>query len=307
MKQIITGAISTPVKQPFTKTSLQHLQQAYKEVLSKIVKTKSIGAVEGGTPNDAYIISGLDNYAIIMPSTYQISAGMLFWNGSLYILENGLNVTTSGGSVVCVYIETTYAATDPVLMSDNSLEYVHQNKRLHLEAGVSGSGGSTNPDYSYLCDFSQLVPERVTYTQTEVDDIVAALELEIGAIEGDVMANITDEAWKYPAFNATYWKDAHDVYASYQPSRYKKTWDGYLVMEMHVAGDGSGNMFSTALAAAYRPTHDTPIAVLNTASNNTSQISYNVVITTAGQITSAYSGSAPFEDILHFYVRVKLD
>jgi hypothetical protein len=307
MKQILTGAISTPVKQPFTKYSLQLLQQAYKEVFNKLVKTNSIGAVEGGTPNDAYIISGLDVYAMIMPSTYQISSGMLFWNGSLYILESGLNVTTTGAEVVCVYIETLYDTHDPVLMSDNSLEYVHQNKRLHLEAGVSGSGGSTNPAYSYLCDFNDLNAERLTYTQAEVDILVGNLSQEIIDMQTTINNSLTDEAWKYPAFNATYWKDAHDVYASYQPSRYKKTHDGYLVMEFHVAGDGSGNMFSTALAAAYRPQYDTVIPVINSASNNTSQISYHVVITTTGQITSAYSGSAPFDDILHFYVRIKLD
>ena len=303
MKQIITGAISTPVKQPFTKYSLQHIQRSYKDIFNKIVKSQLFGAVEAGSPTDVYIISGLDNYAIIMPSTFKINAGMAYWNGDFYLLEQAVNVTTTGTTTLCVYIETAYITQDPIKMSDGSYEYVHQNKRLYIEGGVSHVGGSTNTAYTFLCNFSEMKPERLTYTQSEVDVLVNSAITYINNMQITIENNLADEAWKYPSFNPTYWKDAHDVLSSYQPSRYKKTHDGYLVMEFHVAGDGSGNMLATPLAAAYRPVYDTPFAVLNTA-NATEQ---NVVIRHDGQITSVYSGNPPFNDILHFYLRLKLD
>jgi hypothetical protein len=152
MKKILTNNIVTPVKQPFTRTSLEYIQDAYTTSLDYISNAPSIikpAYLNGVFPQ---IIFGNNlNYAF---GYYSTDIGAIKFNGNIYYSPGSFFSTTG---VPVVYIVTEYASTDPVQLSDGSSANVHQNKTIIITGGTAGIGGADNASLEYLCDYSELL------------------------------------------------------------------------------------------------------------------------------------------------------
>lgn len=154
MKKILTNNIITPVKQPFTRTSLEHLQESYFEIINEITQIPAIGRSDG---EQGSILRGLSFTHV--GDDWTIAPGSIFLSSGEILICDGVPFQTIDPPFVpCCYMETTYATTDPLQLSDGSEVNVHQINKLVIDEGTSGIGGNGNSLYTYLCDFSDLIP-----------------------------------------------------------------------------------------------------------------------------------------------------
>ncbi|MFD0997668.1 hypothetical protein ACFQ21_00050 [Ohtaekwangia kribbensis] len=139
MKKILTGNIVENVRrQPFNKASVDHIQEAYTEIISELVKgivndEAGVMCIRGCVDSDAGA------------TAWNISAGAVAYNGEVYLVP--AFVGSHGSNVPVLSLTTTYRAGDPVKFSDNNEYNVHEIKTAVWSMGASGSG---------LVDFSAL-------------------------------------------------------------------------------------------------------------------------------------------------------
>lgn len=129
----VTNAIGLPLKSG----SLAHIQNAYKEAIAEAVK----GYVGSGYNNGTvYILQGLVNSG--SGSNFNISAGSVFYNGEVYLVD-AANFTTSGSQVaVCKVITTYFTGTnaDGVQFTDGNVRNIHEIRKVQIVADLAGSG-----------------------------------------------------------------------------------------------------------------------------------------------------------------------
>jgi len=154
MKKILTANIETPVRQPFTRYSLEHLQQAYSELILDLSDAPSL-TKHAYFSGYAQILSGCAP-AQTMFGFWIIPAGLIKYNSELYHVP-ATNVHITPPNVPVCYIYESYISQDPLELTDGSLEYVHQIKNIIITGGISGSGGLIESGYTYLCDYSELL------------------------------------------------------------------------------------------------------------------------------------------------------
>lgn len=136
MRKYDTSAITTTIAAPVKGGTFVHLQLAYQEALDAIAK-----AVIGPFPqaNKVYVLFGCVNTGTY--PTYTISAGAVYYNGEVYLVD-AVTFTTSGGHVAVASIATTYftdQSADPVTFKDTSTHNMHQIRKIVLADGLSGS------------------------------------------------------------------------------------------------------------------------------------------------------------------------
>lgn len=139
-RQFVTSNIIDPIKAPFTKRSLTHLNAGLTESLSEIVK----GLIGAYTPNDLIVWSG----CVVTPlsgsipgtGTASLSAGAIYYNGEVYQVDANALLSTTTPQTLVWQIVTTYISGDPATFSDGNPYNFHRIDKMKLVAGTAGSG-----------------------------------------------------------------------------------------------------------------------------------------------------------------------
>lgn len=136
----VTGSTGVPLKSG----SLTHLQLAYQEIVNA-----SVTAIIGSNYNASkvYILFGCQNTGSGL--NYLISAGAVFYNGTVYLVA-GTSFTASAGQVAVGTVTLSfYSGTnaDPVTFTDTIPRNIHQNYTMVFAAAAAGSGTS---DFSLM-------------------------------------------------------------------------------------------------------------------------------------------------------------
>lgn len=137
MRNLKLTDITTGVGMPLKSGSLTHVQLAYKEAFENLTKSV-IGNCYDNTKG--YVIYGCVNTG--SGSSYNISAGAIFYQGEIYLVD-ATTFTTSGSNVpVCTITTTYYTGTeaDQVEFTDSVLRNVHEIRKIVIASGASGSG-----------------------------------------------------------------------------------------------------------------------------------------------------------------------
>lgn len=137
MRKLNTSAITTAVAMPVKSGSLDHIQLAYTEAIREVAQSVIGPGYSGAT---VYILSGLVNGST--HPTYNISAGSVFFNGEVYLVD-AANFTLAGGQVaVCKIVTTQFTGpnADGVVFNDGVSRNVHDIRKVQVVADLGGSG-----------------------------------------------------------------------------------------------------------------------------------------------------------------------
>lgn len=152
----ITDAAELPIKGG----TLQFLQDAHKEMFAAIVVALLSPTFNPATP---YILYGCINSGI--GSLYNISAGVIFWNGELFYVAAANFTATPSNTAVCSIVTTQYAGNgvnaDPVTFTDTSDHNVHNIRMIVVTQGVSGT---TIFDFSICSPCNFKIPPQIDLT-----------------------------------------------------------------------------------------------------------------------------------------------
>ncbi|HWB91963.1 MAG TPA: hypothetical protein VG605_08930 [Puia sp.] len=153
MRKLDTSAISSSIGLPVKSGTLQHIQLAYQEALGEIAKAITGSAYD---PTKAYILNGCVNSG--SGSNYSISAGSIFFNGEVYLVD-AASFSISGSNVAVGAFATTFFAAanaDPVQFTDGITRTIHQIRKIVLQPGLSGSGAA---DYNAWVRLNLNIPQ----------------------------------------------------------------------------------------------------------------------------------------------------
>lgn len=149
MKILKTSDITASIAMPVKKGTLDHIQAAYKEGMDAIAKAFINFLGIAYNASNFYILHGCANSGT--GSDYNISAGAIFYNGEIYLVD-ATTFTAAGGETCVGIITTTYFAADeadPVTFTDGILRNVHEIRKIVFASGVSGSGDVDFADLVY--------------------------------------------------------------------------------------------------------------------------------------------------------------
>ena len=145
MKKIDTSFDSSVLGRPFLSRSLDHVQQAYTEIVDALTK----GLLGSYTTNDVIILYGCV-FTGTDPGARTMTAGSIYYNGEVYLVS-AASFTTTGSDIPLWTIVTTYPGADPVTFSDGSTTHnVHKIIKFVLVAGPVGGSGVTG----YVADYT---------------------------------------------------------------------------------------------------------------------------------------------------------
>src|SRR5690348_876156 len=132
MKKVDTSNIIEFVRQlGATGVTLTHIIAAIQETTDAIVR--GITSNSGGV----IVLYGCVNSG--SGSNYIISAGAIWYNGEIYLVD-AFTGTTGGGTTIVLSIVTTYDVGDPVKYSNNQNYYTHAIRKIEFSVSISGSG-----------------------------------------------------------------------------------------------------------------------------------------------------------------------
>lgn len=137
MKKIATSDITTTAGLPIKSGTLDHLQASYQDILAAICRNLVGAEFDPGT---IYVLYGCVNSG--SGSSFVISAGAVFFNGEVYLVD-AVSFVTSGGNVPTGILSETVvlaANADPVQFTDGSSHNVHVNIQFAIIAAASGTG-----------------------------------------------------------------------------------------------------------------------------------------------------------------------
>lgn len=147
MRKIDETKITSDKSMFFKQGTWTHLQKAYQEPISEIIKSM-IGSNYSATK--MYVLNGCVNSG--SGSSFNISSGSVFYGGEVYLVD-ATTFTTSGSDVAVATITTTNNTTDysadPCEFSDGSLENVHNIRKIVIASGASGSGTKNYADFDF--------------------------------------------------------------------------------------------------------------------------------------------------------------
>lgn len=146
MRKINESQITSTSAMFYKQGTWTHLQKAYIEPISEIVK--SLITNQGGVDTDkTYVLSGCINSG--SGSTYNISEGAVFYNNEIFLVDATTFTVTTGTAVATIVTtqNTTDYNADPCLFSDGVYKDVHDIRKVVIAEGTSGSGIS---NYSQL-------------------------------------------------------------------------------------------------------------------------------------------------------------
>lgn len=137
MRSLITTNITTSIAMPVKSGTLDHIQLAYKEAIGEAIK-----GLIGSAYNSAivYILNGLVNSG--SGSNFIISAGSVFYNGEVYLVD-AATFTAGGGNTAVGVLDTTFFTgvnADGVEFTDGIVRNVHAIVKMKMQSGLIGSG-----------------------------------------------------------------------------------------------------------------------------------------------------------------------
>lgn len=133
-KYDITNIID-PVKAPFTKRSLTHLNSSFDELTKQLIESTFVVAY---TTNDIVILEGCEVTANI-PGTSSVTAGKIYYNGRIYDVDANASISSPSDTLYW-QIATTYISGDPATFSDGNNYNFHVIEKFELVNGTSGGG-----------------------------------------------------------------------------------------------------------------------------------------------------------------------
>jgi hypothetical protein len=128
MKNLLTNSISTTVGFPVKSGTLDFLQNASSEMLIALARSIVGKDYSASTP---YALYGCNNLG--SGSTYDIQAGLILWNGVLYLINGGYISSLPSGSDVYLTKYTSYIISpvaDPVTFTDGVSRNVHSDTTM---------------------------------------------------------------------------------------------------------------------------------------------------------------------------------
>jgi hypothetical protein len=145
MKNLLTNSISTSVGFPVKSGTLDFLQNASSEMLIALARSIVGKDYSASTP---YALYGCNNLG--SGSTYDIQAGIILWNGVLYLCVGGYIPSLPSGSNVYLTKYTSYvtsAVADPVTFTDGVPRSVHQDTTMLV--GYNATAPSPTVGFAY--------------------------------------------------------------------------------------------------------------------------------------------------------------
>ena len=133
--RILTSNITGAINFPFTKVSLDFLQDAYLSEINALAKSK----IDNYQINTVYRLDGFQ--VTLAASVYTWTEGTLFYNNEIFFIDAG-TIAQGVGEVLILNIATTYLGTDPVAFrpSGSGSFNVHQTKSFVATSGTTGTG-----------------------------------------------------------------------------------------------------------------------------------------------------------------------
>lgn len=172
MKKLDLSAISSSNGMPQKSGVLEHIQSAYQEAIAATIK-----ALLGSTTYNAakaYVLHGVVNSG--SGSNYSISAGAIFYNGEVFLVDAATFTITGANVAVGVISTTYYSATnaDPVIFTDGVSRNIHQIRKIVMQPGLSGSGAADFVDFIYL----SLVQKNEVLTKTNTTSFTPSADYQ---------------------------------------------------------------------------------------------------------------------------------
>lgn len=161
MKTIKTTNIADPNTHfPFTKRSLDHIQEAIKETIANLVK-QTVGSLSS---TDYYIVHGCIKTGAVSP--FDITAGAIYQGGEIYETSAVAALAVPVGQTIVGTITETFRTGDPVTYRDGQQFNSHSIKKIVWTAGASGSA---DVDFDDLVDaFNGGAWKELVLTSSEV-------------------------------------------------------------------------------------------------------------------------------------------
>lgn len=166
MRHLDTSAVSTTKGLPIKGGTWQHLQAAYGEAFDAVLKNL-IGSTYD--PTKGYILNGCINTGTGL--NFAISAGAVFFNGEIYLVDAVTFTAAGGQTAVCSIVDTFFTAAnaDPVQFTDSVNRNVHKISKIVIASGVAGST---------IADFANLIRiPSVSAVSKNVSALPSALTL----------------------------------------------------------------------------------------------------------------------------------
>lgn len=172
MKILDVTNITSAAQMPIKKGTLQFIQDAYKECINAILRGTIGGAYSAST---YYILHGCANSGV--GSNYVISAGAIFYNGEIYLVD-ATTFTTTGGQVPVMNVATTQYTTnaDPVTFTNGVAYDVHDIRKIAITAGTASGNeygvNSNNVFVNYANSTANIIEQQgFNSLKTKVFDI----------------------------------------------------------------------------------------------------------------------------------------
>ncbi len=149
MRKINTSAITPTVGLPVKSGTINHLQEAYRETTEAAIRAMIGNAYSAST---FYKLYGCENSG--SGSNYIVSAGAIFYNGEVYLVDAATFTAGVGETAVGTITTTNILAAnaDPVTLTNSTTANVHEIRKIVFASGVSGSG---DVNFSALSGFIQ--------------------------------------------------------------------------------------------------------------------------------------------------------
>ncbi|MFB6456566.1 hypothetical protein ACE38W_14945 [Chitinophaga sp. Hz27] len=159
MKKINISSVSDSVGMPVKAGTITHLQSAYQEAVA------ALGSSIAGSGYDStkvYILTGCQNIGTGI--NYNISAGSVFYNGEVYLVDaTNFTIVSPNNAAISIVpsASTTTGLTyfsdptaDPVQFTDGIQRNVHEIRKCVIQPGLSGGGIA---DYNNWIDVNRRI------------------------------------------------------------------------------------------------------------------------------------------------------
>lgn len=160
MRILDTTPITDAAELPIKSGTLQFLQDANKELFLAVVQALLSPSYN---PAIMYVLYGCVNSGA--GSTYNISSGVVLWQGELFYVDATNFAATITNTAICTLGITQYVGNgvnaDPVQFTDMTEKNVHDIRKIVITQGASGSGLA---DYSTLTFCNFVIPPQLALT-----------------------------------------------------------------------------------------------------------------------------------------------
>ena len=174
-RSFVTTDIVDPVKAPFSKRSLDHLNSALDELTKQTIESTFSIAY---TTNDIIILDGCYITATI-PGTSSVTAGRIYYNGKIYQVDANASISTPANTLVWS-IATTYISGDPATFSDGNNYNFHKIEKFQLTNAVSGSGLADYNGTTVKYKIKKYITELGNWDMDATSSVIASISLLTG-------------------------------------------------------------------------------------------------------------------------------